>query len=224
MKIIVLHGEDLVKSYGRLLKFIETAKARSWEVVYVDELPQTLQEILTGASLFGAERFFILKDVKRLAKKELDWLKKKYADLTGNLVIYHEGVLSQTFLKSLPKDTKVELFDLPKLIWKFLDDLYPGNSQKTVKEFHEIIERDAAEFVFTLIARHFRDLYWVKVEPASLPYQSWRVGKLKKQANNFSIYQLKDFITELSKIDIEVKTGKNDLVSALDLLLIKQLE
>lgn len=224
MKIIVLHGEDTLKSYERLKKFIQAAKDRSWEVSYLDESSQRFQDDLSASSLFGAERFFILQDVRKIGKDEISWLNKRNAELSGNLIIYSEGNLNQTFLKSLPKEVKIEEFKLPKLIWNFLDHIYPGNSKKVLQEFHKVIEKDPPEFVFSLIAKLFRDLYWIKVDSRSIPYPSWRVAKLKVQSSKFKVENLIAMIGELSDIDVRVKTGKADLVSSLDLFMIKQLE
>lgn len=224
MKIIVLHGEDTEKIYLRLKKFIETAKSRSWEVVYLDESPLSIQESLSAVSLFDSERFFVLKDIKKFGKKEFEWLNKKYKGLAGNLIIYHEGILSATFLKSLPNDSTIEEFKLPKILWTFLEHVYPGNSEKVLREFHQIIERDAPEFLFSLIARQLKDVYWIKTDPRSTGFADWKISKLKYQADKFSEEKLKTFIGRLAEIDVEVKTSKTDLVSALDLVIIKQLE
>jgi DNA polymerase III delta subunit len=224
MKIIVLHGDDERRLYERLTKFVDSAKGRSWEVTYLEDPSLSLEEQLSYSSLFGAERFFILRDIARLGKKELDWISKKSKGLPGNLIIYHEGYVPQTILKSLPKDTKIEELKLPVILWNFLDNLYPGNSEKNIKQFHQLIEKEAPEFIFSLIAKLFRDLYWVKTDATSLPYPAWRVGKLKPQASKFTIDQLKDFISNLSEIDIKVKTSKANLVSELDLLIIKKLQ
>lgn len=224
MKTIVLHGDDEKKLYERLQKFIETARKRSWEVTFLDDLNMSLQEVLSGTSLFEAERFFILRDVKRLGKKETEWLKEKSETLSGNLIIYHEGTLGAILLKSLPKDTKIEEFKLPKLIWGFLEMIRPGNSGQVIKVFHQIITTEAPELVFALIARHFKDLYLIKMDSAGTNLPSWRASKLKKQADSFTEESLKGFINSLAKIDIEVKTSKSDLVSSLDLLIVKSLE
>ncbi|MCX6703978.1 MAG: hypothetical protein NTZ07_00850 [Candidatus Woesebacteria bacterium] len=224
MKIIILHGDDERKLYERLSKFIETAKGRSWEVAYLDDPALSIQEQLSSSSLFGSERFFIIRDILRLGKRELEWLNKKSKDLSGNLIIYHEGYISQTILKSLPKETKIEEFKLPVVLWSFLDNLYPGNSGKSIVQFHQLVEKEAPEFIFTLIAKLFRDLYWAKVDSSTLPYPNWRVGKLKAQANKFTINNLQLIINNLSDVDIKVKTSKADLVSELDLFIIKQLE
>jgi DNA polymerase III delta subunit len=223
MKIIILHGDDERRLYERLTKFVDSAKGRSWEVAYLDDPSLSLEEQLSSSSLFGAERFFVIRDISRLGKKELGWIAKKSKDLPGNLIIYHEGYVPQGILKALP-DAKVEEFKLPVILWNFLDGLYPGNSQRSIKQFHKLIEHEAPEFIFTLIAKLFRDLYWIKVDAASLPYPSWRVGKLKPQASKYSIDQLKNLIEKLAEVDIKVKTSKADLVSELDLIIIKQLQ
>ncbi len=224
MKIIVLHGDDERKLYARLQKFIETARSRSWEVDYLDDVSLKLQEALSSTSLFSNERFFVLRDIKRLGKKEIEWLNKKYIGLSGTFIIYNEGYIPKTLISSLPKDIKVEEFKLPVIIWTFLEHIYPGNSKQAILEFHKIIERDAPEFIFTLIAKLFRDLYWAKVDPASMPYPAWKISKLKFQISKFTEEQLKYLIGRMSEIDIEVKTSKANLVTALDLLMIKQLK
>ena len=224
MKIIVLHGDDERKLYGRLTKFTETAKSRSWEVAFLDSRSLSIREELSAPSLFGAERFFILRDIKKLGRIETDWLKEKSGDLAGNLIIYHEGYIPQATLKSLPKDIKVEEFKLPVILWNFLDGIYPGNSAKTITKLRMLLEKEAPEFIFTLIAKLFRDLYWARIDAKSLPYPDWRVGKLKAHSSKFTADKLIFLIESLAEIDIKVKTSKADLVSELDLLIIKQLE
>ncbi len=176
MKIIVLHGEDINKSYERLRKFIEAARKRNWEILY-DDISRT-------QSLFGSDRLTIVRDYKLLQKKTVD----------GTLVIYHEGSLPATFLKTLPKDTKIEEFKLPKLLWSFLDNM-------SIKSFHEIIKTEAVEFVFIMIAWKFKKKYLIKPTP-----------------------EVKQMINKLAQIDVDVKTGKADLISSLDLLFVKSLE
>lgn len=212
MKIIVLHGDDTAKSYERLTKFIDTAKKRSWEIV-TNEFPNT-------PSLFGAERLIIYRDYKLITKQDI----KNFNRFDGTLVVYHEGVIPVTFLKSLPKDTKIEAFALPKILFTFLESFYPGNSTRCLKLLHELVKTDAVELVMFMLAIHIRDLYWVTIDPSSSQFPSWRAGKLKQQANHFTIQQLQDIINKLAQIDIEVKTSKVDLLTSLDLLVVKHLK
>ena len=205
MKIIVLHGDYTIKLYERLNKFIEIAKKRGWEVTN-DEISQT-------PSLFNKETLTIVRKYNLISKKNISGISK----IPGTLVIYNEGNIPQLFLKELPKDTKIEEFKLPKIIWNFLDNI-------SVKLLHETVKTEPIEFVFSVLSKRFRDLYWVKVNEESLPYQPWQIGKLKRQAQKYSQDTLKETINKLAEIDVKVKTSKADLISELDLLLIKSLE
>jgi len=181
MKIIVLHGDNTEKSYARLTKFIKEAKKRGWEIVN--------EKIEDTPSLFGTEKLIIIRDYKILQKKELKQIEK----ITGYLVVYHQGNVLQTFLKTLPKDTKIEKFELPILIWKFLDNM-------TVSSFHELLKTNAPEYLFAMI-----------------------VWKLKQRYIKNPNETNANLISELADIDVKSKTGRIDLKLALDLFISKRL-
>lgn len=224
MKIIILHGDDTERLYLRLKKFTDVAKERSYEVNHIDDLEGKFAEILSANSLFGNERFFILKDIKKINKDELAWLNKNEDRLLGTLIIYHEGTLSMGSLKSLPKTIKVEEFKLPVLIWNFLDNLLPGNGELSVKKLHKILEKKPVELVFSLIVKHFKDLYWIKTDAKTAGFPFWKVNKMRSQASKFNQADLQKIMSSLSEIDIKAKTSVSDLDSELDLLLLKHLE
>lgn len=206
MKIIVLHGDDVERSYGRLTKFIEVARSRKWEVINdkVEETP----------SLFGTEKLIILRKYQILGKKELKLIEK----IPGTLVIYHNKNIPATFLKKLKEkritDLVVEKFELPKILWNFLDNI-------NIQTFQKVVETEPVELVFAMIARSFRDLYWVKTgNPKMSP---WQLSKLKSQSNKYTEKQLKEIITDLAKMDVDAKTGKGTLKDSIDFLILKKL-
>lgn len=184
MQLIVLHGEDTHKSYERLTKFMDTAKSRSWEVLDYD------LNSIQNQSLFEKERFYILRDYKLLTKKILLQLER----YPGNLIIYHAGNIPSLFTKLLPKNTKIEKYDIPKLIFKFLDNI-------NLKSFHEIIKTEPVEFIFAMI-----------------------VWKYKRKYMQNSTKEIGLIINKLAQIDMDAKTGKADLTLSLDLLIAKHLE
>ena len=212
MKTIVLHGDDSSKSYERLMKFVETAKKRGWDVVY-DAFPNT-------PSLFGTERLIIYRDFTLLSKNDI----KNLDRFDGTLVIYHDAVLPQTFLKLMPQDFKMEKFELPKLLFTFLESFYPGSSVRAIKLLHDLTKTEAIELTFYMLARHLKDLYWVSINPKTNQYPDWRLSKLKSQSEKFKDGQLEQIISALADIDIAVKTSKADLLTELDLLIVKHLE
>ena len=206
MKLIILHGDYVIKSYERLEKFISTARNRGWEISDYDN------ETICNQSLFAVERFVVLRDYKTLNKRDILRLDK----YPGTLIIYHEGNIPRAFLKTLTNPV-IEEFKLPKIIWNFLDHI-------SIKLFHEVIKTEPVEFVFSVLAKRFRDLYWVKVSPNNLPYQNWQISKLKKQSEIYTTSRVEQIIGELAEIDIKVKTSKANLISSLDFLLLTKLE
>ncbi|MEK7112750.1 MAG: hypothetical protein AAB875_05480 [Patescibacteria group bacterium] len=222
MKIIVLHGDNTAASYERLNKFIEAAKERGWEINFI-EGSENLQERLTKVSLFANETFYVLRGFTRINKSSLKKLQNRLKNIPGNLVIYHEDFIPKEILGFLPQDAKIEEYKLPRLIFDFLDSFYPGNAKKAIVLLHELWKNEPPEFVFALLARQVRDLYWAK-SGGSMPYPSWRVQKLKNQAAKFSQEALEDIIKSLSETDIKVKTSQAELTSSLDLLAITLLK
>src|SRR3989344_539297 len=177
MKIIVVHGTDTDRSYARLTKFITEAKKRGWEIVN-DKIEDT-------PSLFGTEKLIIVRDYTLLNEKTLKLTDK----LSGFLVIYHQKLLPATFLKSI-KIEKEEKYELPMLLWKFLDNM-------TIKGFHELLKTNAVEYIFAMIA--------------------WKLKQ--KYIKNPSIENA-NLISKLAEIDLKSKTSKVDLKLALDLFIL----
>lgn len=178
MKIFVVHGTDNKKSYERLSKFITTAKKRDWEIVN-DKIEDT-------PSLFNNEKLIIIRDYKILTKADLHLAEK----IDGYLVIYHKDNLPKTFLNSI-KIEKEEKYDLPIILWKFLDSF-------DLTLFHQLLEDNAVEYVFAMIA--------------------W---KLKQKYINNPTLENGKLISELTEIDVKSKTGKVDLKLALEIFLLK---
>ena len=225
MKFIILHGDYFIKSYERLEKFVSTAKSRDWEIIkWSFNEGGSLTEQLSQSSIFSKERLFVINEVEKIKKKEFEWIRKNILKLPGTLVILNDGYIPAHILKELPKADKTEEFKLPKILFTMLESIYPGNVKRVLTLFHQTIENNPPEFVFALIARLFRDLYWVKTDPNSIPYPSWRVGKLKSQSVKFKEETIKEIINRLAKLDIEVKTSKANMISSLDFLIIKHLE
>jgi len=222
MKIIIIHGDNIFESYQRLQELISVAKKRKWEIKRVSPDSQSLPEEIVGRGLFEEERLIVFEDIGKIKKSDSDWLKKNKGRVSANLIIYHQAFIPKTVLSSLDSD-KIEEFKLPRLIWIFLDTLSPGNTQASLSLLHKIVKREPVELVFALLARHLRDLFWVK-EEGQLPFPAWRASKLKRQASKFSIDLLKNLINDMAEADIRVKTSKEKLLDSLDFIIATRLE
>lgn len=151
MRIIILHGQNSTKSYERLTRFIDEAKSRGWEIIYDD--------VSATPSLFGKQRITIVRDIKLIPRN--------IERIQGTLIIYSDSDLPLSFLKKF-KDAKIEKFDLPKIIWKFLE-------KPSVKLFHEVIKKEPVELVFHLLAKKLRRTKYIN-DMARIDYQA-KTGK-----------------------------------------------
>jgi len=147
MKIIILHGDDTIKSYERLSKFMVEAKKRNWEVADYN------LDSISNQSLFDGEKFYILKDYKILTKKHVQRL-EKYA---GNLIVYTAGLHPAVSLKMI-NPNKTEKFELPQKLWKFLDNM-------TIFGLHELIKTQPVEYILAMMAWKLKTKYRTNPTP-----------------------------------------------------------
>lgn len=208
IKITVLHGDHTAASRKRLVEIIQKVKKRGWEVI--KNIP------ISTASLFAKERLFVVEDINLLKNFKFE------GDF--NLLVWHNHQLPAKFKEILPKNTKYEGFKIPQKLWSFLDSLWPGNDKASLVLLREVAQTEPIEFVLAMMARTFRDLYWVAASPKTIKLPSWRLGKLKRQASHFKPRQLKKIIHHLATMDLAVKTGTASLTHELDLFILTQLE
>lgn len=224
MKITVLHGEDVVKSRDRLFVITQTLRDRGWIVSNLENDGISIKEKLATTSLFGEERLLVSENGLGVSKSDYEWLGKNAAVAAGNLVFWFPSTVNVSVKSKLPKNTHYEVFPLPKEIFSLLNEFYPGNTNKFLKMFHRVVEKEPEEFVFAVLAKNLRDLYWAKVSPESLPYPRWLIAKIQSQSGKFSLRHLESLIDSFSAIDVEAKSGGLGISRSIDLSLPKNLE
>src|SRR5258708_8162806 len=212
MRISSIHGEDKEKAYARYIELIDASKKKNFKIVQITDLKNVVNQ-----SMFEEKQVFTLSKPNKVGINDWKWLAKNAPKYNSNLLIYYEGNSPIGVLKQLPKDSKTERFDLPKILFSFLGSF-------NLKVFNDLVKIEPVELVFHLLARRLRDLYWVKLSPETLQMQDWQKSKLISQANKFSEEKLKEIISELAEIDVKSKTSDADLKSSLDILIIKYLK
>lgn len=224
MEIIFLQGENESALRKRLSAFITEARKRNWEVVRIFAGENVLEKIIISG-LFSSKSLFIVEDYKSLKVKNINYFLERIDKMEGVLVICSfGGLIPSSFLKVFPKVKKIENFDYPKLIFQFLDAIYPLNSRNALLLLHQVIEREPVELVFHLLSIRLRDIYWSKVDPSTLPYPSWQIEKIERQAAKFDLEKVKNFIEELAACDVEAKRSSLGLSFYLDLLIAKHIK
>jgi len=222
MKIVVLEGNDVVKARARYYQIISAVKERGWEVVHI-KANKNLAEQLVSNSLFAENILYVVEDSKVLSQEDLNWLKNNFEKFEGRLLIYCEEKITTKTKESLPKITKFETFELPVIIWQFLDSFYPGNSKRCFSLFEKLIENSPIELVVAMLGRHLRDLYWILKDADSMNMRAWRKNKLKSQAKRFTKQQLKDTINNLAEIDYKGKISDFNVRLGVEMMILESL-
>jgi len=219
MKIVVLHGDDVEASYARLIKITESLKKRGWRVSELSDKDE-LRGNLISTSLFDDNVLYVLKNADKIDSKTLKWLFENHKKYSSQLLLYSAKPLSATIKKGLPKDAKVESFDMPKVLWQFLDSLTPGNAKKSLQLFEQVSETEPIELVLSLIGGLVSDMYIISAG-GKLSYPSWRAQKIQKQSSRFAKSELASMIDQLADIDITSKTSDTDSKLLLELFIVK---
>jgi len=226
MKAILVHGDNSVKVTERINKFIDVAKSRGWKISRVDkDSSMGLPELLTSPGLFSEEHLYLI-NAKSISSTDVRWINKNPKKLSGNVIFYNDSFLSQKAISSLPKMDKIEEYNLPQTIFKFLDSFYPGNPRSALRALKSVMENksNTPEFVYALLARHLRDLYIAEKSINLLDYPMWRKRKLLVQSKKFENNKLKKIIKALALADYESKTSNKEPVYLLDLIISTKLE
>lgn len=142
----------------------------------------------------------------------------------NKLTLYKHGatIESQDVELLCPYVAEANIFDL-------VDAIGNRNAKKAAillqQKFNEGVE---PFYLFSMIIRQFRLLIQVKeladdgLKPPAISKEirqhSYVVGKLFQQGRGFSLTQLESIYRHLLAIDVDVKTGKNDINTALGLL------
>lgn len=224
MKIVVISGEDTAKARERYSQIISGVKKKGWDIMRISTDDKiSVGEKLTGSSLFPEEILYTIDDIKKFAIADIKWIGKNADKYEGSLLIYCSGALPATVKNALPKDSKIENFELTKIIFVFLESFYPGNGKRILELFEELLKDNPIEVIMLMLARHLRDLYWVLEGGKGMSLPSWRAQKLKAQAMKFTKENLRDTISSLAEIDIKSKTSDVDAKFLLEILIAEKL-
>ncbi len=210
--MIILHGEDANKSYGRLIVLTEELKSKQIEVITYDaaELDIThLRQEISSNGLFGSSKCFVIKNLLSGTKsKNIDKLVAVINQETNHEIILWENKnLSATILKKFSK-ANVESFSISPVIFKFLDSLRPHNTKNILLSWKKLLnEGTEPEFVFAMSVRQIKLLIQAKSGPSFIKLAPYPTRLITQQASYFTLDHLLYLYKVLSDIDIKIKTG-----------------
>ena len=140
-------------------------------------------------------------------KKVVDYINKN-KDLS---VIFWEPTELSKPAQALLKNATIKVFSYPQILFIFLDNLKPNNSESLIKLFHELKQNMEPELIFFMLVRQFRLMLGIdgidKIDEVKR-MAPWQLGKMQKQAKMFGEENLKNIHGKLFEMDLALKTGK----------------
>ena len=214
--VILLHGDDEEASRFALQSLINT-----WDgdIVRAPQEPihEDLVNLFQTGDLFGRKRLVIFEQsVSRILENLPSEL-----DENTTIIFWESRFLPPTVLRKLPKHVEIRAFKLKKIIFTWLDGLYPGRFRENVTLFHQLLkDGEAPERLFFQLTNRLLILLALKTDQ-KIQLQDWQRSKLHIQAKNFSDRALRDLLNRCRTIDRDQKTGRAayPLTTHLELLL-----
>jgi len=222
--MLILHGENTAQSRQYLNKKITNFKG---EVIKLEgeKISLTeLQQAVESQSIFFPDKLIIIFGLfsRKPGKEKEKLLTYCRKEDPRNLIIW-EGKKIDGRILSHFSGARVELFELPKIVYKFLDALSPIKRGYSLILLHRCLKRELPQRVFYFLCRHIENL----ITAADLgrsglkEFPSWKQEKLIKQAKTLGLERLIKIYEMLLEIDYQQKTGQSpfSLISSLDLLI-----
>jgi len=209
--MILLHGDNQIKSREALQVRRERAKGEGKQIVVLDGKRVELAEImqaLESMGLFGDERLIILENIfsaKRGRRQEqiVEYLKGE----GGEIVLWESKKVDGRRLKGM--EIKNEEYKLSSEIFKLMEALLPDNQKQLIYWWEKAKQTDAPELIFFMILRQVRMMLESLGGKMSGPV--WLTNKIQNQAKKVGVARLVLWHTKLYEIESGVKTGRSDL-------------
>lgn len=223
MNSFVLHGENQPESRRRLSEILEVASTEGWEVIRFDWNNIKAEDLIVAARTQSMLSFGHLVAVENFFTNNKDWkvtLEKLPRAEDIGYVFWEGKQISPAILRSLSRDFAVQEFRLSPVVFKLLDSLAPNNSKVVLKLLRDAARRDSADFLLFMIAKHIRNLVWIKEDPDIFRGQEWQKRNLKAQAAKFTTEELKVLHDKLVELDRNNKQSRlpENLTASLDLI------
>lgn len=228
MTILVFHGDGTATSRRLLQDAIAVDRDLGHEIRVVEGekiSPRDLESMLATASLFSVETLVIEGLLSRAKSRDKDACLDLLSSYTGdkNILLWDKKEITAPNLKKFVS-AKISNSKAPTALFSFIESIEPGNAKRALALMHEVIEGTEDIIVFTMLARQIS--YLIIMKSATSPkFAPWQMGKLRTQAVKWDDKQLEQFLSELLKIDLAIKTGTTKLSYAdhLDILLLNLL-
>lgn len=204
---IIFWAEELDKR-SKLFKFLKSkAKSEEFEFLKGNQLKKWIKDYISQQG--GKIEAQAIEKLIEYIGKDL-W---RMTNEINKLINYSKTI----------KAENIELLVKPEIdlnIFEMVDALGYKNKNKVLNLFKQYLEKGQDEnYLLSMFVYQIRNLIKVKAD-GKLDIHPFVILKSKQQAKNFSWDDLKKIYHQLMTIDFEIKTGKTDSKTALEMFLV----
>ncbi len=210
----VFHGEKLEDAYKEIDLLKEKLKVS--EIVDLDGKKMTATDLIQATesnSLFIGQRLVIVRNyLAKFRHRQIKELKIQIERIpsSAEVVFIENTEVSKSVLNLFPKNTDIAVFRPDRLIFKLLESIGTRDPKDVYYLLEECLKLEPAEFIFSMLIRHYRLLLMVKNKQLPRGLLSWQVSRLRNQASKFTQHKLQQIYRKLLEIDYGIKSGIND--------------
>ncbi len=224
--MIVIHGDNIIKSKNKLLEIINQAKENNILVERLSAQDLTLpllESKLQKTDLFGHNRMIVIEELhsQRRSKKRTALMEKITAS-DVKICLWEKRELTANMLKKIGQ-AEVHKYKLANSLFTWLDSLSPKKNTKAkqIKLLRQAVVENDEYMCFAMLMRQVRMLIQAtgggKIKA---PY--FVIRKINSQAKKFTLKELLSLHQQLYELDNKIKTSANHqpLTEAIELIIV----
>lgn len=209
--MILVHGDNIVKSREALLEIKKAAEDKNMEVVILEGKKVELVDVkqaMESMGLFGNDRLVVIEGLFVGVKSKRQDEVVNYLKKNGGEVVLWEG--KKVDLRRLGR-AKYENreFKMSAEVFKLTEALRPGNEKQILYWWEKAKNQDAVELIFFMMVRQVRMM--IEAFGGEMKGPGWLVSKAKDQARAVGMGRLLKWHEKLYEIECGVKTGRSEL-------------
>lgn len=216
--MIIIHGEDVKKSYAYLSDLLAGYLQKEYQILnrQIKEIDLTLfRQEVSSEDLFAQKKVIVLNGLLSTNKsKTKDGLIELLNKLSQHeVILYEQKDLTLTALRPF-KSSKIAHFKVSPLIFKLTGEIKPHNFKMIGDLYRQILASGyEPEFVSAMLLRQIKLLLQIKNKPLSVKQPPFVKNLLQNQAKFFSNEQLLKIHHQLYLLDKQIKTGSSQAQS-----------
>ena len=212
-------GDDQTSSRTSYAQQLVKRRSENFLLInIVDEINRPEFTFEQNIGLFDKGTVYFGENI--IAKKELRDKLKQISQNYPKLDIILWETQETRFIKQSWQNAKIIESKLPTNLFKFLDNISPGNLSAVNRMMTELTKNNDENIIFFMVTKRIRELILIGESGILNTLAPWQITKLKNQRQMWTYEKLLFFYDGLYRIEISNKTSESfySLTQALSIL------